>query len=134
MKQSGFLSESSCYHGSLWQYRLWGFQGRDTKLEWFWTVVKWSYQMENWSSGELSKSAKISLSKSIFHVKIHSNLSEFFSLKITNWGAHFLLLITSIFEPLYFLKWCPIFDSLPLLQLSNRNFILLQLIFGQKPF
>ena len=30
-------------------------------------------------------------------------------------------LITSIFKSIYFLKWCPIFDSLPLLQFSKFN-------------
>ena len=49
--------------------------------------------MEFWINGELSKSAKIWLSKSIFYVKNHPNLSQFFSLKNTNLGAHFLLLL-----------------------------------------
>ena len=57
---------------------------------------------ENWINGKLSKSAKISLSKSIFYVKNHPNLSQFFfSLKNMNLGAHFLLLtflIRSIFK------------------------------------
>ena len=34
--------------------------------------------LENWNSGVLSKSAKIWLSKSIFYVKNHFNLSQFF--------------------------------------------------------
>ena len=48
----------------------------------------------NWCNGEVevSKSAKILLSKSILDVKNHLNLSDFFSLKNTNLGAHFLLL------------------------------------------
>ena len=33
---------------------------------------------ENWVNGEVSKSAKISLSKSIFYVKNYPNLSHFF--------------------------------------------------------
>ena len=33
---------------------------------------------EFWIIGELSKSAKIGLSQSIFYVKIHLNLSQFF--------------------------------------------------------
>ena len=33
---------------------------------------------ENWVNGEVSKSAKILLSKSIFYVKNHPNLSQFF--------------------------------------------------------
>ena len=44
-------------------------------------------------NGELSKSAKIWLSKSIWYVNNHPKLSHFsFSLKNTNLGAHFLLL------------------------------------------
>ena len=43
----------------------------------------------------------------------------FFSLKNTNLGAHFL--ITSTFKSLYFLKWCPIFDTSPSTQFSNSN-------------
>ena len=60
---------------------------------------------------ELSKNAKIWLSKSIFYFRNHPNLSHFFSLQNTNLWAHFLLL--TIFDKL--LEWCPIFDSLPLL-------------------
>ena len=52
-------------------------------------------------------------------------------------GAHIFywhFVIPSIFKSLYFLKWCPIFDSLPLLQFSEfNNFIWLQLIFNQRP-
>ena len=47
---------------------------------------------EFWINGKLSKSAKTWLSKSIFYVKNHPNLSHFFSLKNTNLGAHLLLL------------------------------------------
>ena len=47
---------------------------------------------EIWSNGELSKSTIIWLSKSIFYVKNHPNLSGFFSLKNMNLGAYFLLL------------------------------------------
>jgi hypothetical protein len=49
---------------------------------------------------EVSKSGKIVLSKSIFYVKNHYNLSQFFSLKNTNLGAHFLLL--TFFENINF--------------------------------
>ena len=64
---------------------------------------------ENWVNGEVSKSAKIWLSKSINYVKNYPNLSIFFfSLKNINSGAHFLLLtffdITSIFKQLYVLS------------------------------
>ena len=71
----------------------------------------------------MSKSGEIWLSKSIFYIKNLPNLSDFFS--FCYW--HFL--ITTIFKSLYFLKWCPIFDSSPLLQFSKfNNFIWLQLI------
>ena len=36
------------------------------------------FNFEYWCSGDLSKSAKSLLSKSIFYVKNHSNLSDFF--------------------------------------------------------
>jgi hypothetical protein len=40
----------------LWQYRLWSFQGRDTKLERFLAKNQLKLnKIENWSSGELSK-------------------------------------------------------------------------------
>ena len=45
---------------------------------------------------------------------------NFFSLKNINSEAHFL--IPSIFKSLYFLKWCPIFECLPLLQFSIISF------------
>ena len=38
-----------------------------------------------------SRSAKIGLSKWIFYIKNHLNLSDFFSLKNKGLGAHFLL-------------------------------------------
>ena len=64
----------------------------------------------NWCNGDVTKSAEI------FYVKNYSNLSDFFLLKNTNLGAHFLLLAffdNINFKSLYFLKGCPIFDSLP---------------------
>jgi len=109
---------------SLWQYRLWSFQTGDTKLERFSPKNKHTQRKllnyEFCINGKLSKSAKIWLSKSIFYVKNHLNLSDFFSSKNTNLGAHFL--ITTIFKSLQFLKWCPIFDSLHLIQLSIISF------------
>ena len=63
----------------IWQYRLWSFQGQDKKLERFLAVVKWNHWvLHNWFSGEVSKSDKFWLSKSIFCVKNHRNLSLFF--------------------------------------------------------
>ena len=70
--------------------------------------------LEYWINGELSKSAKIWLSKSIFYVKNYPNLSQFFfHSRISIWGHIFCywhFWITSIFKSLHFLKWCPIFD------------------------
>ena len=61
----------------------------------FWALVMW---------GGVNK-CKIWLSKSIFYVKNHPNLSQCFSLKNSNLGANFLLLtffdITSIFNLYY---------------------------------
>ena len=61
---------------TLWQYGLWSFQTGDTKLERF-LPRKW-LNFEFWINGEMSKSAKIWLSKSIFCVKNHLNLSQLF--------------------------------------------------------
>ena len=82
---------------SLWQYGLWSFQMGGTKLERFLPNNQHTQRkllnFENWVNGEVSKSAKIWLSKSIFYVKNYPNLSQFFfSLKNINLGAHFLLL------------------------------------------
>ena len=75
------------------------------------------------SFASLSQSVKNGLSKSIFYVKNHPNLSQFFfSLKNTNLEAHFLLL--AFFDKINFqitfcfLKWCLIFDSSPLHSVS----------------
>ena len=72
----------------------------------------------------MSKSAKILLSKSSFYVTNHRNLSHFFSLKDMNVRTHLLLL--KFFDEINFqitllLKWCPIFDILPLIQNSKLN-------------
>ena len=73
---------------------------------------------------EVSKSAKIWLSESIFYVKNHRNLSHFFLLKNTNLGAYFLLL--TFFDSINFLvtlllKWCPNSYCSPQHQLSKFN-------------
>ena len=62
-------------------------------------------------------SAKILLSKSIFDVKDLPNFyKKYFPFnKNINLGDHFLVktfFLDSIFEPLYFLKLCPILDDL----------------------
>ena len=66
-----------------------------------------STNLENWSSEELSKDAKIWLSRSIFYVKNHSKLSDFFHWRMRiqeHIFCYWHFLITSIFESLYFLK------------------------------
>jgi hypothetical protein len=66
----------------VWQYGLWSFQPGDTKLERFLPKNQLTQRkllnFEFWINGDLSKSAKIWLSKSIFCVKNHPNLSQFF--------------------------------------------------------
>ena len=168
--------------GTLWQYRLWSFLRKDTKLERFlvkincskvqifWEAHKilrnlhqlfdWQYigqiiggdfaiskymifkmklqNVENWSSGELQKVPIFDFQSQFSMSKFFRIFLIFFRSRIEIWEhifcyCHFL--ITSIFKSLYFLKWYPIFDSLPLLQLSKfGNFIWLQLICSQKPF
>ena len=65
---------------TLWQYRLWSFLGRVTKLKWF--LAKSQLKFANWCNGDVSKSAEIWLSKSIFYVKNHPNLSDFFKITL----------------------------------------------------
>ena len=89
----------------------------------------------HWCNGEVSKRAGIWLTKLIFY-KNHPKMNFFWRLRnkehiFCYW--HFL--ITSIFNPIHFLKRYTIFDSSPLLQFSKfKNFIWLQLMFSQKPF
>ena len=66
---------------------------------------------EKWVNGEVSKSAKIWLSKSIFYVKIIGIFLNFFHW--INLGPHLLFLIFFNKGQLYFLKWCSIFDTSP---------------------
>ena len=64
---------------------------------------------ENWHSARASKSAKIVLSKSIFYVKKHLNLSDlFFSFKNISLEEGFLLL--SFFENFNF--WTSLFSKM----------------------
>ena len=107
---------------TIWQYGMWSFQTGSTKLERFLpknqnTQRKW-LKFENWVNGEVSKSAKIWLSKSIFYVKNYPNLSQFFFHWRISIQEHIFcywhFLITSILKSLYFLKWCRIFDTSPL--------------------
>ena len=65
----------------IWQYGLWSFQTGDAKLEIFLPMNQHTQRkllnFEFWINGELSKSDKIWLSKSIFYVENHPNLSQF---------------------------------------------------------
>ena len=110
----------------LWQYGWWSFQTGYTNLERFLPKnqhakrIFWILRI-----GLMGRCQKVQnhptsrLSKSIFYIKNYPNLSQFFF----NWRIsiqedifccwHFF--ITLIFKSLYFLKWCPIFDSSPLL-------------------
>ena len=76
------------------------------------------------SFASLSQSAKNGLSKSIFYVKNHPNLSQFFLLKNTNLEAHFLLL--AFFNKINFLttlllKLGQIFDEVAKLGKSTQE-------------
>ena len=108
---------------SIWKYGLLSFQAGGTKIERFLQRINICTQrkllnFENWCNGEVSKSSKIWLSKSIFYVKNYPNLSQFFFHWRISIQEHIFcywhFLIISIFKSLYFLKWCPIFDSSPL--------------------
>ena len=74
-----FLLQADC---TVWQYRLWSFKSGDKKLEIFLPKKQQTQRkllkFENWFSGEVSKSAKIWLSKSIFCVKRSESFSVFF--------------------------------------------------------
>ena len=78
----------------------------------------------------LSKSAEIVLSKSIFYVKNRRNLKKN-AFKNINLRGHLKkkkqrFSLTSIFEPLYFLKSCPIF-----VEFLKNSFHRSMLILGQ---
>ena len=66
----------NCRGLTLWQYGLSSFQAGGIKLERFLPKNQQFLNFENWTNGEVSKSAKIWLSKSIFYVKHHPNLSK----------------------------------------------------------
>ena len=80
----------------LWQYGLWSFQTGDIKLERF--LPKNQHTQRKllnfvfWINGELSKSAKIWLSKSIFYVKNHPNLSHFFFIEEYQFRSTFFVI------------------------------------------
>ena len=111
---------------ALWQHSLSSFQTGDKRLEGFLPKNKHTQRkllnFQNWCNREVSKSAKIWLSKSICNVKNLRNLSQFFFHWRISHYWHFL--ITSIFNTVYFLKWCSIFDSSSLHQFSKFNHFL----------
>ena len=74
--------------------------------------------------GRCQKCQNLTFKVNFLHQKLSESFLIFISLKNINSGAHFLLLtflIASIFRSIYFLKWCPIFDTSPLTQFSNFN-------------
>ena len=95
---------------------MWSFQ---TKLESFLPKNQHTERkllnFKFWIDCELSKSAKIWLSKSIFYVKNHPKLSPFFFIE------EYQLFDKINFSITLLLKWCPIFDSSTLIQNSKFN-------------
>jgi hypothetical protein len=78
--------------------------------------------------GSFQKVPKFDIQSQFSTSKMIQNFLIFFFIKEYEFRSTF-------FELLYFLKWCPCFDSSPLIQFSKfNNFIWLQLIFSQKPF
>ena len=75
--------------------------------------------IEFWIYGKLSKSARIWLLRSIFYIKNYPNLSQFFF--IEEYQFRSTCFVIDIFWVALLLKWCPIFDSLPLHQFSKFN-------------
>ena len=98
-----------------------------TKKQGFWPRIICSqmklHGFESPSVDSLSKSAKFGLSKWIFYVKNHPNLSDFFfSLKNKNLGAHFLLLTffdKMNFQITLFTKMMPYFWQLAISKTEN---------------
>ena len=63
----------------LWQYRLWSFQGRDTKS----TVVKWNYQIRRIGVvSSCQKVPKLDFQSQFSMSKIIRNLSNVFFIKV----------------------------------------------------
>ena len=85
---------------TVWQYGLWSFQTGGTKSERFLPKNQHTQRkflnFENWTNGEVSKSAKSpnlpTFKVNFLYQKLSESFSIFFSLKNINLGAHFLLL------------------------------------------
>ena len=84
----------------VWQNGLWSFQTGGTKLERLLPknqhTLRKFLNFENWTNGEVSKSAKspnlLTFKVNFLYQKLSESFSIFFSLKNINLGAHFLLL------------------------------------------
>ena len=87
-----------------------------------------SLNLENWCNGDFqcqfSTSKIIQIFLNFIFIEEYECRSKFF--------CYWHFLITPIFKSLYFLKWCLIFDSLPLLKFSQvNNLIWIQSFFSQ---
>ena len=84
------------FQWTLWQYRLWSFQTGGIKLERFFPKNQHTQRkllnFENWVNGEVSKSAKIWLSRSTFYVKNYPNLSQFFFIEESQFRCTFFVI------------------------------------------
>ena len=86
--------------GAVWQYGVWSFQTGGIELERFLPKNQHTKRkflnFENWTNGEVSKSAKSpnlpTFKVNFLYQKLSESFSIFFSLKNINLGAHFLLL------------------------------------------
>ena len=93
--------------GTLWQHGLWSFQAEGTKFKRF--VPKNQHtqrkllNFENWVNGEVSKGAKIWLSKLIFYVRNYPNIFQPFFVKVYQFSGVFFFVIV-VFLKLQFLK------------------------------
>ena len=84
----------------VWQYGLWSFQTGGTKLERFLPKNQHAQRkflnFENWTNGEVSKSAKssnlLTFKVNFLYQKLSESFSIFFSLKNINLGVSLLLL------------------------------------------
>ena len=72
------------------------FKGEIQNYKDFWLKINCgqmkSLNFENWLNGEVSKSAKIWLSKSIFYIKNHLKLSDFFFIKEYEFRSTFFVI------------------------------------------
>ena len=105
----------------------------------FWLKINCSQMklpnLENWSIGKLTKSAKIGRSKWFFYVKNHWNLSDFFIERYKFRSPFFDNDIFWWYQFLnYFIFWNDVQFSTARHYSNYHNFIWLQLIFSQKPF